>query len=57
MSVANNGTECSEGSREHPLCFPLLCVTEILPPFGRLNDKYYKIRVIQSAGGYGNTRT
>ena len=47
MSVANNGTECSEDellrtcpkNLEYIHLFSLLCVTEILPPYGRLDDK------------------
>ena len=32
--VIQNGTKCSEGSRVHKVD-----VSEILPPYGRLNDK------------------
>ena len=47
MSVANNGTECSEGSREHPL-WAALCPRDFSPTGSTtrlrfaLNDKYYK---------------
>ena len=44
--VIQSGTKCSEDellskgekSREHPLDV-FVCITEILPPYGRLNDK------------------
>ena len=38
LSVSPCHSERSEGSREHKVV-----VHEILPPYGRLNDKYYCI--------------
>ena len=38
LSVSPCHPERSEGSREHKVV-----VHEILPPYGRLNDKYYCI--------------
>ena len=45
--VIQNGTKCSEGSRVHPL-IRLRYVLEILPPFGRLDDKRREYLVILS---------
>ena len=43
--VIQNVTEWSEESRVRPLIdYWLRCVLEILPPFGRLNDKKGKGR-------------
>ena len=39
-NVIQNGTKCSEESRIPPLYVP-----EILPPYGRLDDKSYKNNV------------
>ena len=38
-NVIQSGTECSEGSRGHKAMKTLVDVHEILPPYGRLNDK------------------
>ena len=40
--VILNGTSCSEGSRYHSVA--LVDVAEILPPFGRLDDKWWNQR-------------
>ena len=39
FNVIQSGTECSEGSRKHKAMKTLVDVHEILPPYGRLNDK------------------